>query len=356
MTSDPMAVPKPDQAAASASTSRRVNLPPGCLGDLAPIIDTLAGLRRSSEPPIAPRSPQLMVFAGDHGIAGKQLTADLPAATARRAAELAVGTGPTAVLAAQAGVPVDVVDVAIDTDEQIPGVRSAKIRSGSGSIDEQDALTLDEVARAIQLGRDQAAAHIAAGRDLLIGAVCGVGAGTSAAALASYLTGMEPVDATGRGTGVSDEGWIRRVAAVRDARYRLTTGSSDAATLLRVAGGADLAALTGFVMESALHGVPVLVDDIPGAVAAVLAHRFAPGAERYVLVPSPLMETVHVRLLELLGIEPLLTLRLGMGIAVASLLIVPLLRMAGTVVDQAPTTPAVDRAAGAMIAWDAGLL
>lgn len=351
-----MAVPTPDLAAASANTSRRVNLPPGCLGDLAPIVDTLASLRRSTQPPIEPRSPLLMVFAGDHGIAAEQLTADLPAATVRRAAELAAGVGPSGALAAQAGVPIDVLDVAIDSDEEIPGVRAAKVRRSSGSIDAQDGLTLDEVAAAIQLGRDQAASHIEAGRDLLIGAVCGVGAGTCAATIGSYLTGMEPVDAAGRGTGVSDDGWIRRVAAVRDARYRLTTGSSDAATLLRVAGGADIAALTGFVMESALRGVPVLVDDIPGAVAAVLAHRFAPGAERYVLVPSPLMETIHGRLLELLGIEPLLSLRLGMGIAMASLLTVPLLRMAAIVVDDAPASPAADRAAGAMVAWDAGLL
>ncbi len=355
MTSDPIEVPAPDLGAAATNAGRRASLPPGCLGEFAPLTDAVAALRRSAEPPIAPRSVHLAVFAGDHGIAGRDVSADLSQATVRRASELAAGVGATAALARHAGVTVGVLDLAIDSGEEIPGIRAARVRRSSGSIDVEDALTHNEVAGAIQAGRDEANRVIDGGADLLIGGVCGVGAGTSAAAIASFLTGMEPVDVAGRGTGVDDHGWIRRVAAVRDARYRLTTGSSDAGTLLRVAGGADIAALTGFALQAAIRGVPVLLDDIPGAVAAVLAHRFAPGAELYLLAPALLPETVHRRLLDLLGMQPLTALRLGTGLAVPSLLLVPLIRMSAIAVDNAPAALS-DRAAWAIQEWDDALL
>jgi len=355
VTSDPIEVPAPDLGAAAAHARRRATLTPGCLGEFAALTDAVAALRRSAEVPVAPRSVHLAVFAGDHGIARRDVSADLPEATVRRATELAAGAGPTAALARQAGVTVGVLDVAIDSDTEIPGVRAARVRRSSGSIDVEDALTHNEVAGAIQAGRDEADRAIDDGADLLIGGVCGVGAGTSAAAIAAFLTGMEPADVAGRGTGVDDHGWIRRAAAVRDARYRLTTGSSDAGTLLRVAGGADIAALTGFALQSAIRGVPVLLDDIPGAVAAVLAHRFAPGAELYLLAPALLPETVHRRLLDLLGMQPLTALRLGTGLAIPSLLMVPLIRMSAMAADNAPPAP-VDRAAWAIDDWDDALL
>lgn len=356
MTSDPIEVPAPDLGAAAISASRRATLSPGCLGEFAALTDAVAALRRSAELPVAPGSVQLAVFAGDHGIAARDVSADLPAATSRRAAELAAGVGATAALARQAGVSISVLDLAIDADDEVPGVRSARVRRSSGSIDVEDALTNGQVATALQAGRDEANRLIDAGGDLLIGALCGVGAGTCAAAIAAFLTGMEPVDVSGRGTGVDDDGWIRRAAAVRDARYRLTTGSSDAATLLRVAGGADLAALTGFALQSAIRGVPMLLDDIPGAVAAVLAHRFAPGAELYLLAPALLPDRVHRRLLDLLGMQPLTALKLGTGIAIPSLLMVPLIRLTATVTDNAPATMPDDRASWAIDDWDADLL
>lgn len=376
MTSDPLEIPTPDLGAAALSADRRSALTPGSLGDLAAWVDTLAALRRAPDLPVAPSSAHLVVFAGDHGLAARNCTADLPAATAHRAAALADGTATTSRVAAQTGVTVHVIDVAIDADSDlgsdlsseagdgagvggpvtgVSGVEDARIRRGSGAIDVEDALTLDELARAIQLGRDRADQLIDAGADQLIGAVCGVGAGTAATAIASYLTGVEPVDATGRGTGVDDAAWIRRVALVRDARFRLTVGSGDAATLLRVAGGADLAALTGLVLQSALRGVPVLLDDLPGTVAAVLAHRFAPGAERYVMVPATLPLVLHRRLLGLLNVTPLTPIQLGTGTALPSLLLLPLLRLAAGVVDDAPQQTQ-DRAPWAVDDWDRALL
>lgn len=291
----------------------------------------LAAYRRQPSDPLALPQPTAVVFAGEHAIAESvcrneptgeppDQSTDQPAATgagARRptpAAEIASGAGPWGVALAAAGATAVVHQV---------GPKAA-------AIDRQDALTLDEVAAALQLGRDAADAAIDAGAHILIGAVCAPGAAIAAAAIGSHLTGLEPVDAvavagpnaTAGPAATADPAadwrgsWSRQVAAVRDARYRLSCDSPDAASLLRVAGGADLAALTGLLLQAALRGVPVLLDDVPGLVAALLARRFAPGAERFLLPagrPPASASRLQQRLLDLLDGSALLPWDLGAG-------------------------------------------
>ena len=194
-----------------------------------------------------------------------------------------------------------------------------------------------------------------AGADLLIGAVCGVGVSTPTAALVAAVTGMEPVDATTRGSGIDDAAWIRKAAAVRDALYRCKVAGTDAITLLRTAGGTDLAALAGFIAQAAVRRTPVLVDDVPSTLAAVLANRLAPGSDTAVLVASEAPERTHRRLLDLIGATPLLDLGITDG-PTASLLAVPLIRAAAALVDAADADPAPERAPAAISSWDAGLL
>lgn len=350
------AVPTVDGAAAEAVHTRRDALPVGLLGILGPVTEMLAGIRGSAESPLAPARARLVVFAADHGIAIREVSAWPVAETARRASVLALGGGPIGALAASAGVGVRVIDVGVDADLAATGVDVTQvIRRSSGAIDVEDALTADETEQAIQLGRDTADAEVDAGADLLIGAVCGVGVSTPTAALVAAVTGMEPVDATTRGSGIDDAAWIRKAAAVRDALYRCKVAGTDAVTLLRTAGGADLAALAGFIAQAAVRRTPVLVDDVPSTLAAVLAHRLAPGADSAVLVASEAPERTHRRLLDLIGATPLLDLGITDG-PVASLLAVPMIRAAAALVDAADAGPAPDRAPAAISSWDAGLL
>ncbi len=350
------AVPVVDGAATEEVHARREALPVGLLGILGPVAEMLAGIRGSAAPPLAPTRPRLVMFAADHGIAVRNVSAWPVAETARRASELAVGVGPIAALAAAAGVGVRVIDVGVDGDLSATGVDVTQVvRRGSGVIDVEDALTAEETDRAIRIGRDAADAEVDTGADLLIGAVCGVGASTPTAALVAAVTGMEPVDATTRGSGIDDAAWIRKAAAVRDALYRCKVAGTDAITLLRTAGGADLAALAGFIAQAAVRRTPVLVDDVPSTLAAVLAHRLAPGADSAVLVASEAPERTHRRLLDLLGATPLLDLGITDG-PVASLLTVPMIRAAAALIDAIDADTAPERAPAAISSWDAGLL
>ena len=214
------AVPALDNDAAAGAAELRQALPVGALGIWGSVIDLLAAAAGTADRPLAPRRPQLVVLAADHGIAQLDISAAPSGETTRRAVDLAIGRGLPAALAGASGVGITVVDVGLD--EPVPEVPDrAEDARPANRIDTGDAMTQQQAQAAFETGRRVADAEIDAGADLLIGAVCGVGVSTPVAVLTAALTGMEPVDATSRGSGVDDGAWIRKAAAVRDALFRV---------------------------------------------------------------------------------------------------------------------------------------
>lgn len=349
-------VPPLDAQAASDAAAVRQYLPVGALGLWGSVIDLLAAAAGSATGPLAPRRPQLVVFAADHDVAQLGVSAAMSDETIRRATALAGGTGLAAALADAAGVGVRVVDVGMsEAGDSVPG-RDPSARPAH-RIDIQDALSEAELHLAVETGRRVADAEIDAGADLLIGAVCGVGVSTPVAVLTAALTGMEPVDATSRGSGIDDAAWIRKAAAVRDALFRVRQGDLDVLSMLQAGGGPDLAALTGFIVQAAIRRTPVMIHDMPSTVAAVLAHRLAPGADTYLLTTSLAPDRGHRRLLDLLGREPLTDWSITGHSGVGALLVVPALAAATRAFDDidrelvgAPRSPS------AITSWDASLL
>ena len=373
MTLDLPAVPGPDLGAAARAATRREQLPAGALGVWGAVLDAMAAARGLQTGPLAPKRTRLVVLAADHGIAALGVSAATPADTLRRAGALRDGIGLPAALAAAAGVGIRVVDVGVSvpttgaakdeaaTSAGEPGRDGPATPGPSGRIDREDALSEAQLLAAIDAGRGAADAEVDEGADLLIGAVCGVGVSTPVSVLVAALTGMEPVDATTRGSGIDDAAWIRKAAAVRDALFRVRRTGTDVLSMLRTGGGADLAALTGFIAQAAIRRTPVLIHDLPSTACAVLAHRIAPGADNYLVATSVSPERGHRRLLEMLGREPLTDWSVTDGSGVAALLVLPSLLAAARAVDAvdaqsaAGTSPIV-RSEHAIDAWDPDLL
>ena len=147
----------------------------------------------------------------------------------------------------------------------------------------------------------------------------GIGNTTAATALIAALTGTEPVVVVGRGTGIDDAGWSRKIAAVRDALYRARGLTADPLGLLRVCGGADLAAMAGFCAQAAVRRTPVLLDGVVVTAAAMVADRLAPGARQWWRAGHRSTEPAHTLALEKLELEPIvdLVMRLGEGTGAA---------------------------------------
>src|SRR5690606_30959771 len=233
-------------------------------------------------PPRQFERARVVVFAGDHGVARAGVSAYPVEVTAQMMANFQTGGAAINVLAGVAGAGVRVVDMAVDVDEPLTeAIGRHKIRRGSGNIAVEDALTAEQTVAAVQAGRRIADEEVDAGADLLIAGDMGIGNTTAATALIGTLTDTEPVAVIGRGTGIDDTGWMRKTAAVRDAMFRARRAGSDPITLLRVCGGADLAAITGFLAQAAVRRTPVLLDGLVSAAAALLAEPLAPGARQW---------------------------------------------------------------------------
>jgi nicotinate-nucleotide--dimethylbenzimidazole phosphoribosyltransferase len=203
-----------------------------------------------------------------------------------------------------------------------------KVRRGSGSIDREDALTRAEAEQAFAAGVAVADEEVDAGADLLIPADMGIGNTTPAAVLVAAVADVEPVHVVGRGSGVDDAGWMRKVVAIRDALRRARPVADDPLALLAAVGGADLAATTGLLVQAAVRRTPVLLDGVVAGAAATVAERIAPRAVHWWLAGHRSPEPAHRLALQRLGLDPVLDLAMRLGEGTGALAALPVLRAA----------------------------
>ena len=232
------------------------------------------------------------------------------------------------ILAEVAGATVRVADIAVDGDAHSPAIGAHKVRRSSGNIAVEDALSTDETIAAIAAGRTIADQEVDSGADLLIAGDMGIGNTTPATTLVAALTASEPVAVVGRGTGVDDEGWARKTAAIRDALFRARQVKADPVALLAVCGGADLAAMAGFLAQAAVRRTPVLLDGVVVTAAALVADRLAPGAKAWWQAGHLSTEPAHSVALQRLQMTPILDLGMRLGEGSGAAVALPVLRAA----------------------------
>jgi nicotinate-nucleotide--dimethylbenzimidazole phosphoribosyltransferase len=323
---EPVAAPDPQAAAAARARQDTLTKPRGALGRLEDLSVWVASCQGVC-PPRQFQRARVVVFAGDHGVAAAGVSAYPPEVTAQMMANFDAGGAAINVLAAEAGAGVRVVDIAVDADEPLSAsIGAYKVRRGSGNIAVQDALTADEATAAVEAGRRIADEEVDSGADLLIAGDMGIGNTTPATTLIAALTDTEPVAVVGRGTGIDDDGWARKTAAIRDALYRAR--GLDAIGLLRVCGGADLAAMAGFCAQAAVRRTPLLLDGVVVTAAALAADRLAPGARQWWQAGHRSTEPAHALALDRLQLEPILDLRMRLGEGTGAAVALPILRAA----------------------------
>ncbi|WP_333618795.1 bifunctional adenosylcobinamide kinase/adenosylcobinamide-phosphate guanylyltransferase, partial [Dietzia sp.] len=253
--------------------------PAGSLGRLEELAEWYASCR-GEVPPAPLDTVDVVVFAGDHGIAEHGVSAYPQSVTTQMVENIVDGGAAVSVLARQFGAEVQVADLACggDTPE---ATRRHKICRSSGRLDREDALTEKQALAAIAVGRQIADERIDSGADLLIAGDLGIGNTTPAAAIIGAITGTEPVVIVGRGTGIDDNAWMRKAAAVRDGMFRARNFTRRPAELVRAIGGADIAATAGFLAQAATRRTPVLLDGVVVSAAAMVADLLAPGSRAW---------------------------------------------------------------------------
>jgi len=342
---------QPDLKAHREAVARRLapTGPAGSLGRLEELGVWLAACQGVC-PPRPPDRPRVVLFAGDHGIAARVSTNPLEV-TAELVTTVLTGGAAVNVLATAVGATVRVVDMAVDADTPA-AVGEHKVRRSSEPIDVADALSAQEATAAVQAGRAVADDEVDGGADLLVAGDLGAGASTPAAVLVAALTGAEPVAVNGFDGGmdggrdgginsgvddgiddgvdggIDDAAWMRRTVAIRDALRRARPVITDPIALLRTAGGADLAAMAGFLAQAAARRTPVLLDGLVVGAAAMVAEELAPGARDWWLAGHRSAEPAHDLVLGHLQLTPLLDLGMRRGQATGALAALPLVHLA----------------------------
>jgi nicotinate-nucleotide--dimethylbenzimidazole phosphoribosyltransferase len=188
-------------------------------------------------------------------------------------------------------------------------------------------MTLEQAEAAIRMGRRTAAETAC---DLLLCGEMGIGNTTAAAAVAACLGGGPVDNWVGTGTGVEGEAFDRKLDAVRRARERL--GSAGPAEILRQAGGSEMAVLAGACLEARLRSIPVVLDGYVVTAAVAPLAFLRSDALDHCLAAHLSPEPGHRRLLDRLGMKPLLDLEMRLGEGTGALVAVPVIRMAAEAV------------------------
>jgi nicotinate-nucleotide--dimethylbenzimidazole phosphoribosyltransferase len=320
------AVVAPDGRLGATARQRLDSLtkPRGSLGRLEELAVQVVVITGDPMPQI--EAPVIFTLAGDHGVATEGVSAYPQAVTAQMVENFARGGAAVNVLARHVGARVVVADFGVAAPiAGDAGIVRCRVAAGTRRITDGPAMTREEAVRAIAAG---AALVDDAAPDCVGTGEMGIGNTTVASALTAALTGADPAMVTGRGTGVTDDVWVRKVDAVRRALAVNRPDADDALGVLAAVGGLEIAGLVGVVLAGAARRVPVVLDGFIATAAALVAARLAPAARDYLIAAHRSAEPGHVRLLEALGLTPYLELGMRLGEGTGAALGIGLLRAA----------------------------
>lgn len=318
-----------DSAQQHTALARQAQLtkPPGSLGALEDIAVRLAALQGRARPQV--ERVRIAVFAGDHGVVAEGVSAFPQSVTVEMVRNFAGGGAAISVLARSIGASLEVINVGTVTDPgELPGVIHTGIASGTANFCHEPAMTEAQVTQALAAGKSAAERAREDDIELFIGGEMGIGNTTSASALACALLQRPVAELVGRGTGLDDEGVLRKTRAVEKALALHATDLHDAVSILRCLGGLEIAALTGAYLRCAQLGIPVLVDGFISSVAVLLVTRVTPEASVWFFYAHQSAEAGHARVLSHLEARPLLNLGMRLGEASGAAVALPLLRLA----------------------------
>jgi nicotinate-nucleotide--dimethylbenzimidazole phosphoribosyltransferase len=327
-----------DAARAARELHARLTKPAGSLGELEDLSVRLAALAGACPPPL-PTPGAVAVFAGDHGVHAQGVTPWPREVTAQMVANFLAGGAVVNAFARQAGVGVTVVDVGVASElEPADGLLIRKVRAGTRDLTVGPALTRDEAREAVTVGIEVANRLIGDGARILLTGDMGIANTTPAAALVAAFTGTAPAEVTGRGTGVNDETYTRKVEVVGAALARhALSPATDPLGVLAAVGGLEHAAIAGYVLGAAAHRVPVVLDGVIAASAALVAAALAPDSVAAMVAGHRSTEPGATVALAHLGLNPLVDLGLRLGEGTGALLALPIVASAVRVLHEVAT-------------------
>ena len=294
------------------------------LGRLEELIVQLADIQGTEDVRIAPRCA--LVFCGDHGVVAEGVSQSGSGVTALVAHAIAEGTSNVSLMAAASGTDVLAVDMGMLED--VPGVLDCKVARGTANMARGPAMTRAQAEQALEAGRTLVCEMKAKGYRLIATGEMGIGNTTACAAMACALLGLSPQEAAGRGAGLSDAGLVRKRDAIARALAVNRPDPGDPVDVLAKVGGLEIAGMAGAFLGGMEHRMPIVIDGVISAVAALTATRICPGARAYMLPSHMSREPAARRIFEELDLRPVIDADMALGEGTGAVALLPLLDMA----------------------------
>jgi nicotinate-nucleotide--dimethylbenzimidazole phosphoribosyltransferase len=287
--------------------------PRGSLGRLESIVMACCQARGAVKPTCARK--RIVAFAADHGVTAEGVSAFPAAVTAQMVMNMLAGGAAINVLARHAGAELRVVDIGVNDPLAAAGgdLCRHKVRPGTGNIARGPAMSMAEMRQAVAVGIGMAAQAADEGVDLLGTGEMGIGNTTASTALFSVLLQLPVEEITGRGTGIDDAALAHKIAVIQQAIGTNTDRLGHPLATLAALGGLEIAGICGLIFGAAARRIPVVVDGFISTAGALCAIKAEPNVTGYLMFSHRSNEQGHRKVLDAMGMNPILDLDLRLG-------------------------------------------
>lgn len=288
--------------------------PMGSLGRLEEMAKKIVAITGNSRPVL--RQKVIFTMAADHGVSEEGVSLFPKEVTPQMVYNFLRGGAGINVLARHVGARVVVVDMGVAEEivAEGEGLKVKKIGYGTKNITKGPAMSLDEAKASIEAGIEVFEEEIQGGGiDIAAVGDMGIANTTPSSAIAASLTGATVEEVTGRGTGIDEERWRRKVDVIKRAIEINGPRADDPIDVLAKVGGFEIGGIVGVIMGCARYRVPVVIDGFISGAGALIATSLHPNLKDYIIASHSSVERGHRVVLERMGLRPLLDLELRLG-------------------------------------------
>ena len=303
-----------DTSAMAAAQSRQNSLtkPHGSLGRLEELSIQLAGIKGEATPKLEHKS--IIVMAADHGVVAETVSLYPQEVTRQMVLNFLKGGAAINALAGQIGARVIVVDMGVKGGFQpLPGLLCKMIDFGTQNMTQGPAMTRQQAMDSIEAGIQAVEAEMAKRLDIIGTGDMGIGNTTASSAIFATISGKQPKQITGRGTGIGDKQLVHKIKVIERALSVNKPNPKDPIDVLSKVGGFEIGGLVGVMLAGAAYRIPVVIDGFISGAAALIANGLSPQAKDYIIAAHLSAEAGHELLLQFLGLKPLLNLNMRLG-------------------------------------------
>lgn len=303
-----------DEKAVAATQARLDNLtkPLGSLGRLEELAKKVVAITGQENPKLDHKV--IFTLVGDHGVVEEGVSAYPQEVTPQMVYNFIRGGAGINILARHVGARVKVIDMGVAKDlEPHPHLISKKIGYGTKNMTRGSAMSRDEAIRSIEVGIEIFEDTLKEGLDILGTGDMGIGNTTPSSAIIAAFSGTGVREVTGRGTGINDEIFNRKVEVIKKALDLNKPDPDDPVDVLAKVGGFEIGGLCGITLAAASHKKPIVIDGFISTAGALIAVKLAPLVKEYLIASHNSAEAGHQVMLDYMGLRPLLDLDLRLG-------------------------------------------